>query len=67
MTSSLKEQLPDKYDDIQDTLESAKLILADAVPNANTLFHTQLVLYQMVETFHQELWFCESLIWTKEY
>lgn len=43
MTSSLKEQLPDSYNDIKDTLESAKLILADAVPNAKTLFHTPVV------------------------
>ena len=43
MTSSLKEQLPDVYEDIQDTLESAKLILTDAVPNAKTLFHTPVV------------------------
>ena len=43
MTSSLNEQLPDVYDDIQDTLESAKLILTDAVPNAKTLFHTPVV------------------------
>ena len=43
MTSSLKEQLPDTYDDIQDTLESASLILADAVSNAKTLFHTPVV------------------------
>ena len=43
MTSSLKDQLPNEYDDIQDTLESAKLILTDAVPNAKTLFHTPVV------------------------
>jgi len=43
MTSSLKEQLPDVYEDIQDTLKSAKLILTDAVPNAKTLFHTPVV------------------------
>ena len=43
MKSSLNEQLPDVYEDIQDTLESAKLILTDAVPNAKTLFHTPIV------------------------
>ena len=48
MTSSLKEQLPDQYDDIQDTLESAKLILTDAVPNAKTLFHTPVVSLSLI-------------------
>ena len=40
---NLKEQLPDSYTDINDTLESAKLILSEAVPNALTLFHTPVI------------------------
>ena len=43
MLSSLKEKLPDSYSDISETLESAKLILSEAVPNAQTLFHTPVV------------------------
>ena len=43
MSSSLKEKLPDSYSDISETLESAKLILSEAVPNAQTLFHTPVV------------------------
>jgi hypothetical protein len=33
-------ELPDSYSDISQTLESSELILADAVKNAKTLFHT---------------------------
>ena len=43
MSSSLKENLPDSYSDISETLKSAKLILSEAVPNAQTLFHTPVV------------------------
>ena len=43
MPSNLKEKLPDSYSEISETLESAKLILSEAVPNAQTLFHTPVV------------------------
>ena len=43
MLSNLKEKLPDSYSEINETLESAKLILSEAVPNAQTLFHTPVV------------------------
>ena len=43
MSSNLKEKLPDLYSEISETLESAKLILSEAVPNAQTLFHTPVV------------------------
>ena len=33
-------ELPDSYSDISQTLESSELILADAVENSKTLFHT---------------------------
>ena len=33
-------ELPESYSDISQTLESSELILADAVENAKTLFHT---------------------------
>ena len=39
----LKDKLPDSYTDIDETLESAKLILSEAVPNTQTLFHTPVV------------------------
>jgi hypothetical protein len=39
----LKDKLPDSYSDIDETLESAKLILSEAVPNTQTLFHTPVV------------------------
>ena len=48
MLSNLKEKLPDSYSEISETLESAKLILSEAVPNAQTLFHTP-----VVSTFHE--------------
>lgn len=38
--NSLEVQLPDKYNEISQTLESANLILTNAVENAKTLFHT---------------------------
>ena len=49
MSSSLKEKLPDSYSDISETLESATLILSEAVPNAQTLFHTP-----VVSTIHED-------------
>ena len=39
----LKEKLPDSYSHIDETLESAKLILSEAVSNTQTLFHTPVV------------------------
>ena len=39
----LKDKLPNSYSDIDETLESAKLILSEAVPNTQTLFHTPVV------------------------
>tara|TARA_B100001063_G_scaffold95080_1_gene88750 strand:- start:664 stop:1257 length:594 start_codon:yes stop_codon:yes gene_type:complete len=39
----LKEKLPNLYKNIDETLESAKLILSEAVPNTQTLFHTPVV------------------------
>ena len=39
----LKEKLPDSYSHIRETLESAKLILSEAVSNTQTLFHTPVV------------------------
>jgi hypothetical protein len=39
----LKDKLPDSYSNIDETLESAKLILSEAVPNTQTLFHTPVV------------------------
>ena len=39
----LKEKLPDSYSHIGETLESAKLILSEAVSNTQTLFHTPVV------------------------
>ena len=38
--NSLEVQLPDEYNEISQTLESANLILTNAVENAKTLFHT---------------------------
>ena len=49
MSSSLKDKLTDSYSDISETLESAKLILSEAVPNAQTLFHTP-----VVSTMHED-------------
>tara|TARA_B100001057_G_scaffold237104_1_gene237455 strand:+ start:639 stop:1238 length:600 start_codon:yes stop_codon:yes gene_type:complete len=49
MSSSLKDKLTDTYSDISETLESAKLILSEAVPNAQTLFHTP-----VVSTIHED-------------
>ena len=49
MSSSLKDKLTDSYSDISETLESAKLILSEAVPNAQTLFHTP-----VVSTIHED-------------
>ena len=49
MSSSLKDKLTDSYSDISETLESAKLILSEAVPNAQTLFHTL-----VVSTMHED-------------
>ena len=40
MQNSLEAQLPDEYNEISQTLESADLILNNAVKNAKTLFHT---------------------------
>ncbi|MDB4856570.1 pyridoxamine 5'-phosphate oxidase family protein [Gammaproteobacteria bacterium] len=40
MQNSLETQLPDEYNEISQTLESADLILNNAVENAKTLFHT---------------------------
>ena len=40
MQNSLEVQLPDEYNEISQTLESADLILNNAVENAKTLFHT---------------------------
>ena len=40
MQNSLEPQLPDEYNEISQTLESANLILTNAVENAKTLFHT---------------------------
>ena len=39
----LKDKLPNLYSNIDETLESAKLILSEAVPNTQTLFHTPVV------------------------
>ena len=39
----LKEKLPDSYSHIDETLDSAKLILSEAVSNTKTLFHTPVV------------------------
>ena len=39
----LKEKLPDSYSHIGETLDSAKLILSEAVSNTQTLFHTPVV------------------------
>ena len=39
----LKEKLPDSYSHIDETLDSAKLILSEAVSNTQTLFHTPVV------------------------
>ena len=39
----LKEKLPDSYSHINETLDSAKLILSEAVSNTQTLFHTPVV------------------------
>ena len=39
----LKEKLPNSYSHIDETLDSAKLILSEAVPNTQTLFHTPVV------------------------
>ena len=39
----LKEKLPDSYSHIDETLDSAKLILSEAVSNTQTLFHTPIV------------------------
>ena len=39
----LKDKLPNLYKNIDETLESAKLILSEAVPNPQTLFHTPVV------------------------
>ena len=39
----LKDKLPDSYSNIDETLESAKLILSEAVSNTQTLFHTPVV------------------------
>ena len=38
--NSLEVELPDEYNEISQTLESANLILTNAVENAKTLFHT---------------------------
>ena len=38
--NSLEAELPDEYNEISQTLESADLILTNAVENAKTLFHT---------------------------
>ena len=43
MTIDFKSILPEIYSNIDDTLESAKIILSEAVPNAKTLFHTPVV------------------------
>ena len=40
MQNSLEAQLPDEYNEISQTLESADLILNNAVENPKTLFHT---------------------------
>ena len=40
MQNSLEAELPDEYNEIYQTLESADLILNNAVENAKTLFHT---------------------------
>ena len=40
MQNSLEAQLPYEYNEISQTLESADLILNNAVENAKTLFHT---------------------------
>ena len=40
MQNSLEAQLPDEYNEISQTLESADLILNNAVENSKTLFHT---------------------------
>ena len=40
MNDSSTLSIPDRYDQISDTLETAELILDDAVENAKTLFHT---------------------------
>ena len=40
MQNSIEAQLPDEYNEISQTLESADLILNNAVENAKTLFHT---------------------------
>ena len=39
----LKDKLPNLYKNIDETLESAKLILSEAVSNTQTLFHTPVV------------------------
>ena len=39
----LKEKLPNSYSHINETLDSAKLILSEAVSNTQTLFHTPVV------------------------
>jgi hypothetical protein len=39
----LKDKLPDSYSHIDETLDSAKLILSEAVSNTQTLFHTPVV------------------------
>ena len=39
----LKDKLPNSYSNIDETLESAKLILSEAVSNTQTLFHTPVV------------------------
>ena len=39
----LKEKLPGSYSHIDETLDSAKLILSEAVSNTQTLFHTPVV------------------------
>jgi hypothetical protein len=39
----LKDKLPDSYSHIDETLDSAKLILSEAVSNSQTLFHTPVV------------------------
>ena len=36
-------EVPDSYDNIQETLEVADKILSDAVDNSSTLFHTLVV------------------------
>ena len=36
-------EVPDSYNNIQETLEAADKILSDAVDNSSTLFHTLVV------------------------